>query len=246
MTLRTNPVTLLVVTAAWLGGSVSGLAADAPDAAAFLARVREPFRQDAWGRFTGTLLHLDEDGKTKRPVAMTVRFTSARAQALIVLDQDRVYRATHTHGAPPAERMTLQLPDPDAGGPCLADFGLEPQDVTLSFLYWELVAELAPDYVRHQPCRVLELRHPQKPVHVRAWFSRDYLFPLRVEWYRVGEPEPWRELEFREFKKYSEQLWFMKTVQLRGDGWKTRVTFDQAELHMSADTPVPDDLFGVE
>jgi len=220
-------------------------AAEAEDMSAeeFLCQVRRPFREEAWGRFRGRVVHVRSGRKQRAKLTLAIAFSSDSVRAKLVLDERNAYLIEQVDAADGPPKVNLKLPE-DEQDPKLFDLGIEAEDVTFSFIHWDLVKELPAESIRRHKCRVLELSHPDKQGCVRAWFSCDYLFPLRAHWRRPDEEAPWRRLEFKGFKKSKGGLWFMKTAHLRGSDWKTQLKFDECELHRVCDAPVPAGLLG--
>jgi len=65
---------------------------------------------------------------------------------------------------------------------------------------------------------------------------------VKVLWFAGEAQEPERTLEFSDFERHDGN-WFVKTVQLRGEDWKTRITFSEAAMAAVADRPQPATLF---
>jgi hypothetical protein len=209
----------------------------------FLRHAQRPLLQDAWARFTGTIQHQRSDQKRRKVlIRLAARFAPDSLRADVVLDGKDVYRISqqYTEGKLPEVRLDLPPVEGEIG---LRDLGIEAEDITFSFLHWDLVRELEPDSIRGQPCRVLDLTHPRKGETVRVHISRDYGFPLKAAWYHPNLDTPWRRLEFKDFKRTGE-IWFVQEILLQGDDWKTRVTFDQVEGAPVSTTPPPAELFG--
>ena len=208
---------------------------------AFLAEVRRPFRQDGWGRFEGKIVHLRDGEKTKAGLRLDMVFTPERLSAGLLLDGRNRYGIEQVHEVDGRPEVSLAFPE-EEHGIRLRDLGIRAADVTFAFIYWSFIEEYAGESVQRHPCRVMDLAHPVNGGRVRVWFSREYFFPLRAAWYLRGEDKPWRTLECKGFKKHDRDLWFIKSMNLRGSGWKTQVVFAEAELHTSKDEPVPPGL----
>jgi hypothetical protein len=138
--------------------------------------------------------------------------------------------------------VALTLPEVAPGAVTLRTMGVEPDDLTFSFLYWKLAQELPGESIRGQPCRVLELVHPQRLEKVRAWLHGEYAFPLRVQWFLPGESLYNRQLEFTDFKRDG-AFWYPTGIRLAGPEWRTRIQFQAAAIASPAVTPEPPDLF---
>ncbi|MDD3695624.1 MAG: hypothetical protein PHG44_06600 [Lentisphaeria bacterium] len=224
----------ITVTSLWLLwlclGLPAGLKASTLSAEQFLAEVRRPLAQDVWGEITGRLTH-QRVGQTRvsGDLRLRISFSSSSLHAQIVLNDKNVYGFVQKH--PPGEPLSckLSLPEPEEK-PGLFDFGLEPEDLSFSFLYWDFIAELPSQKSRMRNCRIMRLAHPDNKGQVEVWFDAEYGFPLLAKWYKEEQKKPWRSLEMKGAKKYENGLWFVKEMRLDGDGWKTRVIFDFASL----------------
>jgi hypothetical protein len=197
----------------------------------FLAEVRRPFRQDAWGEITGRLTHVAGDVRQKGTVRIRLTFAPDSMHAQVVVNEINVYAYEQTYGHDGKPKTVLDMPEKEEP-PGLADYGVQPEDVTFSFIYWQFVRELDRESLHRRDCRVFVLKHPGEDkgvVHV--WFDSERGFPLQAQWFRAGEEEPWRMLELKGAKKFAEDLWFVKEMRLEGDGWKTQVRFDHAEIN---------------
>ena len=208
----------------------------------FLNEVRRPFRQDAWGQFSGRISHKGKAGRHKGSIDLAIRFAPESTKAQLVSNGQNIYNLQEKHGVGTAPQVSLALPANEKK-PGLFDMGIEAEDLTFAFIYWDLLRELPRDSVRGRKCRVMDLAHPADKGYVRVWFSEAHFFPLRVHWFHNEQDKPWRTLNVKGVKKHDDNFWFLKTLELRGDGWKTQVRFDEAEMHASRDMPPPAGLF---
>lgn len=208
----------------------------------FLDQVRQPFRQDAWAKMSGSVTRSDPTGKTKAHIRAAVLFAMDTTHARVILNDENAYALTQVHrpGAGVSE-AEFELPEVETGT-TLEQLGVRTSDVTFSFLDWPFSRELAPESVGGKMCRVLELIHPKTKERAWTWFSIAYYFPLRVHWFHDGADAPWRQLELKGLKRHSGGLWFIKDLHLKGQGWKTQVRFSDAELDLSVNRPPPADL----
>ncbi len=71
------------------------------------------------------------------------------------------------------------------------------------------------------------------------------LFPIgKTEWYKADATEPYRTLEFKEFKEIIKDLYVITGLRIQNKGWKTEVRFTKNTMgEVDAENPVPDDLF---
>jgi len=231
----------LVLTGLVWGVFCVGLAAGAADdeptleglsAADFLSQIRRPFRQDAWGEITGGVMHSSSKGRHKGRLRIRLTFSAESLHAQIVLNEKNVYGYEQVHGTPGAKaQISLDLPEEEVK-PGLFEFGLEPEDISFAFVYWDLLRELPRESYRRRDCRVMELSDPKgKKGTVRVWFEASRGFPLKAQWYHAGEEKHWRLLELKGAKRHAKKLWFVKEMRIEGDGWKTQVHFDHVEIN---------------
>ncbi|MBR6470514.1 MAG: hypothetical protein IKS83_01830 [Victivallales bacterium] len=196
----------------------------------FLRILREPMAQDAWGEFTGRIIH-QRKGQQKLQATLRVRitFTPDSLYAQLVLNDQNVYGLEQLRETAGKTIQHLDLPDQETK-PSLFDFGVSPSDLSFSFIYWDFVQELPRDSSRWQECRVMRLADPSgNGDFVDVWFQAEYGFPMEAKWYHGGEAKPWRTLLMQGAKKFENGLWFVKEMRLDGDTWKTQVKFDFAE-----------------
>jgi hypothetical protein len=213
--------------------------------AQYLALARKPFLAAMWCRFKGVAEYRGEVRRSV-PVQLSMRLGTASLQAELTLRDGQVGRVTQTYkadGSLPAVNLDLSPVAPAQMS--LEKLGLQADDLTFCFLYWNFVRELPEDSMRGQTCRLLELEHPQSKARVQVWMAKAYAFPLRVCWLRAGEKEPWRSFEFTDFKRNGD-FWFPIAMRLSGlvkPKWDARITFKEAEIAMPSEKPEPADLF---
>ncbi len=205
----------------------------------FLAQVRAPFQREAWVRLDGRAVQLSSQGVTKANLEVAILYAAAALQAELRLNHDSKYLIRQSYTDSSVELK--EDADADPATPSLFDFGITAADVTMSFIYWDFLTEHEPENIGRFECRVMDLDHPEEPIFVRVWFAREHKFPLKVQWYNDEKDEPWRELEFKGFKRH-EDLWFVKEMHLRGADWKTQVKFEDVELYLTSQKPVPKDF----
>ena len=195
----------------------------------FLRLLRQPLSQDAWGEFTGRIIH-QRKGQKKLEATLRVRitFTPESLYAQLVLNDQNVYGLEQLRATAGKTTQHLDLPENEAK-PGLFDFGVSAADLSFSFIYWDFVQELPRATSRWQECRVMRLADPAGGGYADVWFQAEYGFPMEARWYRNGESKPWRKLVMQGAKKFENGLWFVKEMRLDGDTWKTQVKFDFAE-----------------
>lgn len=121
--------------------------------------------------------------------------------------------------------------------------GLKPEELFLSFLYWELDDVLEQGaMVRGLACTVLRLNHPGEEKQVMAWHSEKYGFPVQAKWDRQGAAQVQRRFQVTELKQHGD-MWFLKTLKLDGEFRKTKLVLEQGEIHRNSVRKTPEDLF---
>ncbi|MCR4573749.1 MAG: hypothetical protein K5787_08280 [Lentisphaeria bacterium] len=205
----------------------------------FLEIVREPLRTDAWGEITGRVTYAKEKSNMlKGTIRVRITFASSSMHAQIVLNDKNVYAMEQKNTEDTKKTaITLDLPEKEEK-PGLFDFGIEPEDLTFAFIYWDFIEELPRSESRMRDCRVMKLADPTgKGGHVLVWFNTKYGFPLEARWFEKGALAPWRTLQLKGAKKHANGLWFVKEMRLEGADkkWKTQVKFDHAEINAVGD-----------
>jgi len=209
-----------------------------------LETARHPPLRRSWAILAGEVRHRKRGERTLRlPVALRAVFAPERTLAQVIFNEHEWYSISQEFGsgleggavlrdrAAPPERVSL------------ADIGIRPSDFTLGFLYWDFETGLGEDRVKTLHTRKVRLTHPKADEHVVVWISTKYFFPVRVHWYRKGEQDPHRQLEFRGTKEVKNGMVLVKEVRIQNPGWKTEVRFTDFKVELVADEPIPEDLF---
>lgn len=208
----------------------------------FLQAVRRPSGRECWAKMEGTATNkrtgMEEPVEAK--IHLGILFTPERTVAKLTVNGTESYDVGQSYAPPYATSVDMKL-DPESGKPILGDLGLRPQDLTMTFIYWDCKEELGRDSVKGQPCRVFMLESPDKSETARVHISAEYLFPLKVEWFKTGGKSPDRTLETVSFKR-ERDFWLLSSLKLYGPGWMTKVEFEDASAGFSKDG-VPADLF---
>ena len=197
----------------------------------FLAYVREPLRENAWGQFAGRVTYKANSGvKRKGLLRVRVTFTPESMLTQIVLNNNNVYTLEQTHKRGEPVSVVLERPEKETS-PTLFDFGIEPTDLTFSFIYWDFLEELPIEQGKVGNCRVIRLKEPGKSRTAVVRFNLKYGFPEQISWFDAGKTEAVRKLELKGAKRHENGLWFIKEMRLDSADWKSMVTFDTVELN---------------
>jgi hypothetical protein len=189
--------------------------------------VRHPFVRTISGQAQGTVQHRGGDAPRRMRVELGFAFRPDGSEAKATLEDGSSCRMVWQHGQKGSAQIVEQSPNASVS---LVDFGIHPEDLTFSFLFWKPVEEKRRDTVSGQPCRVIRLEHPDSGATVLGWFSEKFRFPLRLEWTPAGEDGPTRVCEFTRFKQQEDGTWFIRSLRIYGKGWKTKLTLDGVTL----------------
>lgn len=216
----------------------------------FLSIVRNPPGRDSWAKMEGYAMHKREGARTVRaPIRMGTLFMPERTIAQIIFNKNEIYNIGQTYGKNPQSTMESRGFAP--GKAQIGVYGINPEDLTMNFIYWKLKVENPADSVRGQNCRVFTLIAPNGSDAVMVFISTEYFFPLRASWYKVAqdgkslEKKPFRTLEVSGFRK-EKDFWLVSRLNLSGgDGaWNTVIRFDETSAGLSGNG-IPDDVFQV-
>ena len=212
-------------------------------AEAFLRMARRAPAGESWAKMEGTATHRRSGSSTiKDTIRVGIRFTPKRVIAQLVFAGDEYYELGQTFDTPPVFTQETDVPDKDKTR--LSLYGILPSDLTLGFLYRDLVREEKPESVKTIGCRVFVLKGGEND-YVRVWLSKEYFFPLKAHWFRTLPDEktkPYRELELGGVKKEND-FYVVQELFLFGQDWRTRVEFDKRDAGRVEEAKAPADLF---
>lgn len=210
----------------------------------FLEMARRPPVNECWVKLNGRAVHKRSGASVvQAPLCLGIRFTPERTLAQIVAGNEESYFVGQAYSGTAKSTSIINEIQRDKKESILADFGLRPDDLTLSFLYWDFQKELKMEDIKGYECRVFHLNSPDKNESAIVYISTEYFFPLRVEWYKnkSAEKKPYRTLEISSFKKEND-FWVVSSLLLYGSGWKTKIDFSESSIGYAKDG-IPMDLF---
>ena len=213
----------------------------------FLELARRPSVQECWAILNGSVRHKGNRKSLKNvPIEIRAHLTPDEVKAQVVFDQFERYLVKQRFSADDGNRSVKHQAKAGDTHIGISEVGLRPDDITLSFLYWDFVKEYPEERVRGQGCRVIKLRRPQDQEYVKVWVSKKYFFPLRVKWFHLEEETSYRTLEFTGFEKIKD-AWIIKELKISGSKWKTIIKLKENIVELI--TPghsIPDDLFLID
>jgi hypothetical protein len=166
-----------------------------------------------------------------------IRFTPQIIFAQVLIDNKESYTISQS--------FTLKPPtiikDGDSTSKIMQNVGVRPEDLTLSFMYWEPETFLGYESFKTSSCAKIALRSPISKEKAIVMINKEHAFPLKVEWFKDGNDEALRTMEVSSFKKEND-YWFVDEIILYGPGWKTKISFSETEAN-SSKLGIPGDLF---
>ncbi len=207
----------------------------------FLDKVRRNHPVDTWAILEGEVSHKRKGSETiTSPIKFAIRFTPSRLLAKITIDKGETY----TVGQPYSETQPSIIANEESlADSSLANYGLRPEDLTMTFLYWKFKQELEEASVKGMNCRVFLLENPETKEEVKVYIGSDYFYPIKIEWLRPGENTAYRTCFINSFKEVN-KLWTPDSFTLSGPGWRTNVDFNPDEIRLGlVSEGVPKNLF---
>ena len=210
----------------------------------FLAVSRKMPGRRSWALLEGEVVHRREGARTiKAPLRLGLLFTPEQNIAQLDFNNGEIYNIGQVLGKNPTTVLKKKIGE--GKKELLPLYGLEPQDLTMSFLYWDFLREEKGESVKGQACRRFILKEKgEKGNFLRVLISSEYFFPVSAEFFS-SDPEkktdPYKTLEITSFVR-KEKFWYPGKLRLAGGNWKSLVTFDRLEADEDMKT-LPKDLF---
>lgn len=199
-------------------------------AEAFLALVRNPPGRRSWASLEGTVVHRREGARTiKAPLRLGLLFTPEQTIAQLDFNNGEIYNIGQMLGKNAKTVLNKQFPASRKA--LLPLYGIEPQDLTMSFLYWDLLREEKSQWVKGQNCRKFILKErAAKGKYLLVLISSQYFFPVKAQFYTAdpSKATPYKTLEITSFVQ-KDNFWYPGKLRLEGDNWKSMVSFDKLD-----------------
>jgi len=214
-------------------------------AAEFLRRVRTPPLEKTWAQLSGEAVNMKRDKSgsriiTRRPIDLGIRFTTRMILTQIVIGNDEIYSIGQPYAVSAGNVNVIRSGNTDKNT-LKSSFGIRPEDLTMSFIFWKLEKELPETSFSMVACRVFLLKSPEEKQTAKVYIGRDSYFPVKVEWFKPDSKKPVRTLEVDSFRKVN-GLYLVDVLQFSGPGWRTKIDFSECKAGYIKDG-VPEDLF---
>lgn len=220
----------------------TGYGSDKLSSLEFLNRVRHPAGRKTWSMLSGHISHLRRGTKTQSvPIYLGILFSSNRTLAQIVVNKSQAYMVGQQYST--ENSSTTVIPQNKIGykKSLLAEFGIKPEDLTMSFIYWKLLRELDETSIKTLNCRVFALISHDKSEFVHLYISSTYFFPMKVEWFKAKTTKPYRTLQVTDFTQKN-KIWLVSRIKFYGPGWRSIVDFNKIKAGLSQNN-IPPELF---
>ena len=181
----------------------------------FMQRVRHPNPMATYAALDGRIQHRRSGEAAK---SETLYFA-------VILQPERMIGQTRKTGD--SETSVIPMRGTAEENKLLGYMGVRPSDLTMSFLFYPVLKELDSATVKGAGCRVVLLEAPDKSEQAKVYIASRYCFPLKAEFFKAGEKEPYRTLEVNSFRQ-SNDLYYTDEISLYGPGWRTRINFDKS------------------
>ncbi len=209
----------------------------------FLYRVRHPAGRKRWAIMDGEVIHRRRGKSIEKAVLyLGILFNSDHTLAQVVINKKQGYMLGQAFIKGKDGTSIIPMNKATKEKPVLGNFGLRPQDLTMTFLYWKFVKEFPEESTKMFACRVFELKSWDGKETAKVWISKKYYFPLKVQWTRIQDKEPFRNLEISSFKRQG-NYYAIKRLELYGPGWRTKINFTKTEIGTPKQGAVPKGLF---
>ena len=245
--LNYSPKTAIILLFALFLISSTGIRSSAADkelsAKDFLYRTRHPAGRKRWALMDGKVFHRRRGKETVQAnLYLGILFNKDRTLAQLLINDSQGYMVGQDFSKGKDGTSVIPLNKATKDQPILGNFGLRPEDLTMSFLYWGLGKELKEETTKMISCRVFQLNSPDKKETATVWISKKYYFPLKVKWTKASQKDPFRSLEVSSFKTQGE-YGVIKRLELYGPGWRTRINFTKIEIGTPKTGSVREGLF---
>ncbi len=209
-----------------------------PEETALVERARRAPASESWAKLSGRISNRIKGSETKEhDIRVGIRFTPQMIFAQILIDNKESYTVSQGFGS---TRPTI-IKEGDPESRIMEQVGLRPEELTLSFMYWNPESFLGDKTFKSSRCAEIAMRSQDSGEKALVLINREHAFPLRVEWFKNGETTPSRTMEVSSFKKEND-YWFVDEILLYGPGWKTKLAFTDTKAGPASDG-IPDDIF---
>jgi len=209
----------------------------------FLTITRNNHPEKTWAILIGTVSNRRRGISSINSANLKVgmRFTNSRVLTKITIKEElegiiESYMVGQPYNGQPASILSS-----DKNMFLLGEFGLRPEDLTMTFLYWDIKKEFKNESVKGFACRVIGLINPKTKEFVKVYISTKYYKPIKVEWFKANQTDAYRNVIVTSFETKG-SLGAPSKFILYGPGWRTKIDFDKIKLGYTKDG-IPKNIF---
>ena len=198
--------------------------------------------QNSFAYLRGKVTHLrrNRGGAGYYKVRFLVRFSKS-VQARIIVNDNEVHELVKDYRSG-YKNVKSNVP---ADKSILHSVGFKVEDLTMDFLDYPVKGEFAAERVKTVDCRVMLLQNSKTGEQVKVWISKEYLFPLKAEFFAKDSNvngKPLRSLEITGFEKVDD-YYVATEISLFSPQFRTRIGFSECRVY-KADSPEAKAQFG--
>ena len=212
----------------------------------FLATSRKALLSYSWAKLPGNInARPKSGGLIKLPIECSAQLIPNKITFQSIIDKKQEFQTVIQFGEGKAHSTEIKK-DYKGEDNFYKKVDIKPTDLSLAFMYWDLVNELEPERLglSAHKCRVFRLSNPDADEeYARVWLSQEYLAPVKVEWRRgkiSGEAD-----QYLEFKKFAEvnKVWVPTEIFLKNKTAKIQVRFDKEKIQANFSKKLPENFF---
>lgn len=212
----------------------------------FLATSRKSLLAYSWVKLPGKIIARPTEGDLiKLPIECSAQLIPNKITFQSIIDKKQNFQTSIQFGKGKAHSTKI-LKDYQGEDNFYKKVDIKATDLSLAFMYWDLVNELEPERLglSAHKCRVFRLSNPDADEeYARVWLSQEYLAPVKVEWRRgkiSGDAD-----QLLEFKKFAEvnKVWVPTEIYLKNKTARIQVRFDKEKINANFSKTLPKDFF---
>ena len=177
----------------------------------FIAKTRLNLLQHSWLEISGYLFFRPNDGEIiKKSINLKTQINQETLIFQVNINQTEKIRLYQKFGnIYESNELFNNLKKKNF----FTTIGLNIADLSLSFMYWDLVKEMEKKRIGLHKCRVFLMRNPDDINFAKIFISKQYLAPLKVEWFTNLQKPSYQTLEFKSFSEKN-SVWSPTKIQI--------------------------------
>jgi hypothetical protein len=213
----------------------------------FLELCQKQLLNNCWLKMSGKMNIRSISGKRQKPMPLkcAAQLIQNKITFKATINKTQSFKVENLFGDKHDTKVLEDKLGEDNG---FDKVGIRPEDLSLSFMYWDYLKEYDKDSlgVLRISCRVLLLGSPDGSQFVKVWLSEKHLAPLKVQWFDQKSLKSEKPLQVLTFEDFAEKnkVWVpleVKITNLKGD---LQIKFDEVDAEFS--TKIPADLYNTE